>query len=352
MTFGMNPNSRKLPPGQQLAAPGRWPIIGERAPMSSAGLGSLEICGLVDHPRPWSLGELENLPQIEISLDIHCVTRWSILDMTFSGVLLEDVLNCAGVHATARYISFVAHSARGHSTSLAIRDALDCQTLIAVRCGGAPLSVEHGGPIRNIVPHRYFYKSVKWLTRIELLAEDRLGFWEAESGYHNGADPWREQRYMAPTIDRRTAARLIDSRDFSRHDLRSIDAQGHDLTGLRAVEALLRDANFRRTVLRNADFTRANLSNAHFERADLHGAIFRDADVEGANFAGANLRGADFTGASLIGCSFCDPIRDDGQPLQAVLDPQTTVLPQSLWSPLAPEQIDFLIQSGFGTRAG
>ena len=122
----------------------------------------------------------------------------------------------------------------------------------------------HGGPIRNIVPRKYFYKSVKWLEKIELLSEDRLGYWEADTGYHNLADPWKEQRYMASTIDRRTAAKLIESKDFSNRDLRSIDASNRNLDGLNASGASLRDASFEQCSLVGADFSNANLSNANF----------------------------------------------------------------------------------------
>ena len=342
----MIPSASRLPPGQQLAAPGKWPIIGEKSPASVAELGHLEIAGLVHQPRSWSAADLLELPQSTLVTDIHCVTRWSILDMTFSGVLLRDLLDQAKVQHEAQFVSFIANSARGHSSSLPLSDALACQTLIALTCHDKPLGVEHGGPIRNIVPGRYFYKSVKWLARIELLSEDRMGFWEAESGYHNTADPMLEQRYMAPTIDRRTAQRLIESRDFSQQDLRSIDASGRNLNALRASGAQLRDADFRGSQLRQADLSRANLSNAHFEEADLRDALFVHADVEGANFSGADLRGANFTGASLIGCSFCEPTHQSGGQRRAVIDPQTTIIPRDLWEPLSPEQVAFLNQSG------
>ena len=152
--------------------------------------------------------------------------------------------------------------------------AIAQQTLIAIDVDGQPLPPDHGGPIRNLVPGRYFYKSVKWLEEIELLEQDRLGFWEAESGYHNLADPWQEQRYLAPTIDRREAAKLIDSKNFSQRDLRGIDASSRQLPGLMAAGAALRNADFSFSDLQGADFSEANLSNAHFRRTDLrHGVV-------------------------------------------------------------------------------
>lgn len=334
--------SRALPPGQQLAAPGRWPIIGEKLPDPTLPLDRLEITGLVREATSWSLSDLASLPQQSLTLDIHCVTRWSMLDVEFSGVELAVLLELAGWQPSARFISFVSSSSRGHSSSLPLDEALSLGTLVALGYHGNPLPVEHGGPIRNIVPGRYFYKSVKWLARIELLAEDRLGYWEAESGYHNRADPWLEQRYMAPTIDRRAAQRLIDSRDFSGHDLRSLDASHRDMQRLRAVGSLLRDADFRHCDLRRADFSNANLSNAHFQGADLRGARFLGADVEGANFSGADLRQAEWSGASLIGCSFWEPAGPDQPARYARLEPGVAPFTPEQLDALSPDQLEFL----------
>lgn len=329
----------RIPPGQQLVAPGKWPVIGEKEPAHLDLPWTLSVSGELESAQTWTLDELRQLPQTQLTLDIHCVTRWSKLDATFSGVRLADLLEIVIPKANARFVSFVARSARDHSTSLALEVALDQETLIALDYEGDPLELGHGGPIRNIVPGRYFYKSVKWLERIELLEEDRLGMWEAESGYHNQADPWKEQRYMSPTIDKRKAALLIQSRDFSNQDLRSIDCTDRDLEQLQAVETKLRDSRFDRANLKEANFERANLSNAHFRKADLTGASFRDADVEGADFSGADLRGADFTNASLIGASFVDSTLNP--PVAAVID-QSTVLPDSVIAPLFPEQLDFV----------
>jgi hypothetical protein len=218
-----------------------------------------------------------------------------------------------------------------------LADAVSLGTLVATQHSGQPLPSEHGGPVRVIVPGRYFYKSLKWLTRIELLAEDRLGFWEAEAGYHNHADPWREQRYLATSITRQQAAELIRLRDFRGLDLRGIDASGRELAGLRAEDALLRDANFRRATLTGANFARANLSNAHLDGAVLAGASFQSADVEGADFCGADLRGADFRGASLFGATFVGPA---GQ-LPAQID-ATTLFDLDRLDDLLPEQCEFV----------
>lgn len=331
----------RIPPGQQLVAKGKWPVIGERDPATDAQPWTLKVFGQVTHEIELSLDELRSLPQTAMTIDIHCVTRWSKLDVTFSGVLLSDILNAAVPMPQARFISFIARSNRNHSTSLSLEDAVRQKTLIALDVDGQPIETGHGGPIRNIVEGRYFYKSVKWLERIELLDNDRLGFWEAESGYHNQADPWREQRYMAASIDRRTALALIESRNFSDQDLRSIDATERDLAGLKANRASLRDANFTRANLVSADFSESNLSNAHFHNANLRDAILVNADVEGADFSGADLRGADFSGCSLIGSSFFT--ENDETKVVAIID-ETTTLPDSILAPLFPRQLDFVKQ--------
>lgn len=329
-----------LPPGQQLAAPGKWPLVGERAPLPLPDKWDVAVDGCVARPGAWTLEQMRRLPQVERTVDIHCVTRWSMLGARFRGVLLADLLAECKPTRDANYVSFVAHTERSHSTSLPLKEAIDLGVLLAWEYSGQPLPVEHGGPLRVVTPGRYFYKSVKWLRRIELLAEDRLGYWEMEAGYHNRADPWREERYLAPTLDRREAARLIASRDFSHRDLRSIDAADRDLEGLDARGALLRDADFRRSRLARARFDGANLSNAHFQEADLRGAIFREADLEGADFSGADLRGADMRGASLFGASF---LAELGLPLAAQFDGQTRFSPEAI-EQLTPIQREFVFR--------
>jgi DMSO/TMAO reductase YedYZ molybdopterin-dependent catalytic subunit len=333
----LTPARPRLPPHQQLVRPDAWPYVGEREPGQGPEQWSLEICGLVDSPQSFSLAQLASFPQTSRRLDIHCVTRWSKFDVLFSGVQFRELLERTGVRSAARYVSFVARSSRHHSTSLTLRDAIDLGTLICTGVDGLPLPTDHGGPVRSVVPDRYFYKSVKWLCRIELLAENRLGFWEANSGYHDHADPWREERYMAPDLDRRLARQLLQQRDFSGQPLRSIDCRGHQLDGLRAVEAILRDADFSDCSLRGADFGGANLSNARFRRADLEGTSFRKADLEGADFSQARLIGADFSGCSLFGASF---FAFDQTPY-AQLDASTRFDAQSLQQ-LTPEQRRFL----------
>jgi DMSO/TMAO reductase YedYZ molybdopterin-dependent catalytic subunit len=337
----MSETESTLPPNQQLAAPGRWPVVGERAPRRSDEPWRVSVSGLVAAPRTWTLDEIAAMPRVEQAVDIHCVTRWSKLGAKFSGVPLARLLDACGPLAEARFLSFVARSERGHSTSLPLAEAVGAGALVALRYEGAPLEEVHGGPVRVVMPGRYFYKSVKWLERVEVLAEDRPGYWEKEAGYHNEADPWREQRYIAPNLDRRTLGDALARRDFRAKDFRSLDATGLDLAGLDARGALLRDANFRGVNLERARFDGANLSNAHLEGANLRGASFAGADVEGADLRGADLRGADFGGASMLGTTF----RDEADSSPPALIDRTTLIDESAIEMLAPAQQSFVRQS-------
>lgn len=336
-----------LPPHQQLVAPGKWPYVGEPGPDPArrAEPWRVRVSGLVARPHSWSVEELWALPQVEARIDIHCVTRWSKPGARFGGVPLQTVLDACQPLAQARFVSFVARSARSHSTSLPLADALALNTLLALSYEGQPLAERHGGPVRTVVRERYFYKSLKWLEEIRVLAEDELGYWEKEAGYHNLADPWQEQRYIVPHIDNRLYRRLLKARDFSDRELLGIRADGRNLTGLRARRAVLRDAHFERSQLDGACFDGANLSNAHFEGARLRTASFRAdrgraADLEGADFRGADLRGADLTGASLFGATFCP--EDSGESEDwgpALLDRTTRIEPTGL-DRLTPRQRD------------
>ena len=300
---------KPLPPNQHLAAPTKWPYVGESESRQSDEPWTVSVAGLVEKPQTWSLDELFELPQIEQTVDIHCVTRWSKLGAKFRGVPLKTLIEIARPKLGAAFVSFVARSERDHSTSLPLSDALALETLVAFEYEGEPLEMTHGGPVRTIVPDRYFYKSLKWLEQIELLAEDRLGYWEDGIGYHNVADPWQEQRFIASNLKLAETRKLIEQRDFSNRDLRGIQCEKRDLAGLNARNAALRDAQFERADLTESCFVGANLSNAHFEGAKLCSAKFaevgcKSADAEGANFCGADLRAADLRGVSLFGATF------------------------------------------------
>ena len=328
-----------LPPGQQLVAPGKWPIIGERMPADDPSPWVVSIGGLIERQKAWTLDELRTMTQVEQIVDLHCVTRWSKPGVSLGGVPLEELLAQAGPSSDAAFVSFVARSERGHSTSLPLADARSLRVLLALDYDGQPLPVEHGGPVRVIVPGRYLYKSLKWLARIDVLAEDGLGYWESTAGYHNHADPSREERYIAAGVSMQEMRRLLAKRDLSGRDLLGLAAAGHDLTGLVAREALLRNSDFRGCILSGACFDRANLSNADFRGADLRQATFIGADLEGAELAGADLRGADFTRAALTAASFQSP------PLDAILDASTRFDKPGLEG-LMPAQLAFIQRSG------
>jgi len=330
-----------LPPHQQLAAPGKWPTVGETRPRQSAEPWTLSITGLVGRPTVWRLEELRAMPAVEHAVDIHCVTRWSKPAVRFRGVPLRHLLQQCHPLAEARFLVFTARSERNHSTSLGLADALALDALVAWAAEGKDLEEVHGGPLRTVIPGRYFYKSLKWLEKIEVLAEDRPGYWESEAGYHNTADPWREQRYAEPRLDRALVRTLIHKRDFSKHDLRSIDLRKQDLSGLNARAAVLRDAHFERANLEGACFDGANLTNAHLEGANLRRASFVGADLEGANFRGADLRGADLTGAALTAITLA-PQADDPEPWgPAILDAGTRIDKEAM-DKLTPFQQRFL----------
>ncbi len=233
----------------------------------------------------------------------------------FRGVALEQIVRQARPLPTAGYVSFVARSAGGHHTSLPLAEAIDLGTLVALEADGQPLTTEHGGPVRTVTPDRYFYKSLKWLERIDFLSQDRVGTWEAGAGYHNMADPWLEQRYIATGLSKQIAAALAATLNISGQELLGFDVERRDLAGLQAPGALLRNANFRGCKLDGADFTGANLTNARMDGASLVGAKLVNASLEGTSFCGADLSDADLRGSSLIAATFCGQTAD-GQPAE------------------------------------
>jgi DMSO/TMAO reductase YedYZ molybdopterin-dependent catalytic subunit len=303
----MNPEAAWLPPGQ--AATGKFPVVGETVPMPGLSAESyrFEIGGLVEQARGYSFAELLALPQQGRTIDIHCVTGWSRRAVAMRGVPLAALLARAGIKAGAAYVRFVAHSARAHDTTLPLDLALQ-QTWLVHEMDGAPLPAEHGGPLRTVTPGRYFYKSLKWLARIELLARDAPGYWERESAYHNEADPWREQRFddtRVATPERVQAFRAaVDFAPFRGAVLLKARLGGwqpasFDLRGLQ-----LKYCSFRKARLAGADFRGANLSLSNFEGADLRGCDFGGADLEGVSFAGADLRGAVMSDVALSATRF------------------------------------------------
>jgi DMSO/TMAO reductase YedYZ molybdopterin-dependent catalytic subunit len=183
----VDPN--RLPPGQYLTHD--FPVLSAGpTPRVSLDQWSLEVTGLIDKPRSWTWDELGALPQETVTLDIHCVTKWSKLGTTWSGVSVDVLLE--GVKTDATHV--MASSYGGYTTNLPLDDLVGGRAWIATGYESEPLPAEHGGPARLLVPHLYFWKSAKWVRGLALLAADSPGFWE-RNGYHNHGDPWREQRY-------------------------------------------------------------------------------------------------------------------------------------------------------------
>ena len=189
---GIDPS--RLPPGQYFTE--RFPVlhVGDVPTFAPDGSDwSLEIGGLVAEPRAFSWAELMALPAVEIVTDIHCVTKWSKFDTRWRGVRFRDVLaECGGALPSATHILETAE--HGYTTNLPLADVLGDDALVAFEFDGAPIEPVHGGPVRLVVPHLYFWKSAKWLRRIDLLDHDEPGFWE-RNGYHDYGDPFKEQRF-------------------------------------------------------------------------------------------------------------------------------------------------------------
>jgi DMSO/TMAO reductase YedYZ molybdopterin-dependent catalytic subunit len=186
---GLDPD--RVPPGQYLTE--RFPVltVGPN-PKYDLATWDFTVFGGVDNRLRLTWDELMALPQKEVTTDIHCVTRWSKLDTVWRGVPVSAVLERAGVMKDVTHV--MAYSDGGYTTNMPLEVALDDDVLLAHTYAGEPLEREHGAPLRLLVPKRYFWKSAKFLRKLELMPADRMGFWEL-NGYHNDADPWQEQRH-------------------------------------------------------------------------------------------------------------------------------------------------------------
>jgi DMSO/TMAO reductase YedYZ molybdopterin-dependent catalytic subunit len=181
----------RLPPGQRKVTD--WPVLDlGTKPNIPLDRWRLTIDGLVEAPMHLDWAAFQSLPQTDAVSDIHCVTAWSRFDNRWRGVSVHEVLRMVRPQASVKFV--MLHSYDSYTTNLPIEDFAAEGALLASHWEGSPLSSDHGGPVRALVPQLYFWKSAKWLKRIEFLAADRPGFWE-ERGYHNHGDPWTEQRY-------------------------------------------------------------------------------------------------------------------------------------------------------------
>jgi DMSO/TMAO reductase YedYZ molybdopterin-dependent catalytic subunit len=154
---------------------------------------TMTVDGLVTNPHTWTWQDMHALPQSEFAGDIHCVTTWSKFDTRFGGVSVDVLLEATQPMATATHV--LATSTTGYTTNLPLEHIQEGKAWVVWTFDGEPLERQHGGPVRLLVPHLYFWKSAKWVTKLTLLDHDQQGFWE-RNGYHDLGDPWREQRYQ------------------------------------------------------------------------------------------------------------------------------------------------------------
>jgi DMSO/TMAO reductase YedYZ molybdopterin-dependent catalytic subunit len=181
----------RLPPGQYFTE--KWPVLhaGE-VPKVDIEAWTLRVWGQVDTELTLNYDELKSLPATEVTSDIHCVTRWSRFDARFKGVHWRELAKLCSPKPSAQFI--LAHAEFGFTANSPLSAIEDDNALVVYEADGEPLTPEHGWPARLFVPTKYFWKSAKWLTGLELLAADRPGFWE-RYGYNNDADYWKEERY-------------------------------------------------------------------------------------------------------------------------------------------------------------
>ncbi len=336
-----------LPPGQ--AATRKFPVVGERAPVAAAldlAAWQLTLDGLLTRRTELSWPDYLALPHRERVVDLHCVTGWSRLGTRLTGVPLVELLAPLEPLPEARFVRFEAASQRRHDTTLPLELALADVWLVHA-IDGEPLAVEHGWPLRTVAPSRYFYKSLKWLRRIELLSEDRLGYWERESAYHNVGDPWPgDQRFTTGSVDPDELERLRRATEFSHWRLPRRVLLGVNLAGWRPVGRDLSGLRVKGSDLSGADFTGCDLSGINLSLSNLRNCCLRGvrlvgADLEGADLAGADLRDADLTGAALSATRFYADL-PDGRRLEA----RVAGLRLAGASGLLEDQEAFLLQAG------
>jgi DMSO/TMAO reductase YedYZ molybdopterin-dependent catalytic subunit len=190
---GVGGRDGRLPPGQYDTG-ADFPVLSvEVTPELAPGDLTFAVEGAVEQPTSWTWDELHALPESTYEGDIHCVTTWSKLGTSFSGVSVDELLAVARPTSSATHV--VAWSHTGYTTNLPLADVTGGKAWVAWTHEGRPLPADHGGPARLLVPHLYFWKSAKWVAGLRVLDHDEPGFWE-RNGYHDRGDPWSEQRYQ------------------------------------------------------------------------------------------------------------------------------------------------------------
>jgi DMSO/TMAO reductase YedYZ molybdopterin-dependent catalytic subunit len=194
-----NDSGGRIPPGQILTD--KFPVLTYGPiPAFDSATWDFRLVGLLREERRWTYAEFRALPQSRVVADFHCVTTWSHLDNAWEGVRTLDLIKLVEPMREARHV--IIHCDGGYTTNLTIADFLADDVILAHRRNGADLEPGNGFPLRLVVPRLYAWKSAKWVRMIEFSAEDRPGFWEMR-GYHNDADPWKEQRFADQSIPRR-----------------------------------------------------------------------------------------------------------------------------------------------------
>jgi DMSO/TMAO reductase YedYZ molybdopterin-dependent catalytic subunit len=184
-------DSSRVPPGQYITE--RFPVLHAGVtPRVDLSKWDFQIKGLVESPVTFSYQDLLDMPQVTRTLDIHCVTKWSKLDTQWEGVAVTELMSRVKLAPNVTHVLVMAE--QGFTANLPLADFNREPNLFAHRFGGEPLEPDHGWPLRLVVPHLYFWKSVKWVRGLQFLDQDMPGFWE-RNGYHMYGDPWREQRY-------------------------------------------------------------------------------------------------------------------------------------------------------------
>ena len=188
-----NNRGGRVPPGQFVTE--KFPVLHYgNVPAVELATWDFRVFGLVETPITLTWDEFRALPETMLTTDIHCVTRWSKLDTTWSGVAWRDFIEAAGVRFSLDASHLMAHCENNFTTNLPLDVLDDPETMFAWEYEGEPLTPEHGWPLRLLVPKRYFWKSAKWIRGIEFMAGDRPGFWE-RNGYHMNGEYWREERF-------------------------------------------------------------------------------------------------------------------------------------------------------------
>jgi DMSO/TMAO reductase YedYZ molybdopterin-dependent catalytic subunit len=181
----------RVPPGQYVTE--KWPVLHYGSvPRVDLATWDFKVWGEVENPFTFTWGEFKSFPRKTITTDVHCVTRWSRLGATFSGVPIQHILELARPTAKARHV--LEHAEQGYTTNVPLEVLDDDDVILCDEADGRPLDAEHGYPLRLVLPKRYFWKSAKWIRGLQFLERDVIGFWE-RYGYNNNADPWKEERY-------------------------------------------------------------------------------------------------------------------------------------------------------------